>query len=79
MSSDEEDSAAEAFDLPAAGPEMLGLEANKSLGMVDDADSILLDEQVPEGFRRVERADGTIERHYNDSVWIIALDGTTTT
>lgn len=79
MSSDEEDSAAEAFDLPAAGPEVLGLEANKSLGMVDDADSILLDEQVPEGFRRVERADGTIERHYNDSVWIIALDGTTTT
>lgn len=79
MSSDEEEFAAATFDLPAAGPEVLSLEANKSLGMVDDADGIVLDEQVQEGFRRVERADGTIERHYGDSVWIIALDGTTTT
>lgn len=79
MSSDAEDSAAETFDLPAAGPEALGIEANKSSAMVDHADNIVLDEQVQEGFRRVERADGTIERHYSDSVWIIALDGTTTT
>ena len=79
MSSDEEDSAGQAFDLPAAGSDVQGIEANKSLGMVDDADSILLDERLHEGFRRVERADGTIERHYSDSVWIIALDGTTTT
>lgn len=79
MTSDEERSAAEAFDLPAEDPDVLGVEANKSLGMVDNADSIILDEQVGEGFRRVERADGTIERHYKDSVWIIALDGTTTT
>ena len=79
MSSDEADSAADTFDLPAAGSDALGIEANKSLGMVDDADTIVEDEQVQEGFRRVARADGTIERHYDDSVWIIALDGTTTT
>ena len=79
MSSDEADSAADTFDLPAAGADALGIRAHKSLGMVDDADTIVQDEQVQEGFRRVERADGTIERHYDDSVWIIALDGTTTT
>lgn len=79
MSSDHADFDADGFDLPAAGSDALGIRANKSVGMVDDADSIVQDEQVQEGFRRVERADGTIERHYDDSVWIIALDGTTTT
>jgi hypothetical protein len=79
MSSDEADSAADTFDLPASGPEALEIEAYKSAGMVGSADTIVQDEQVQEGFRRVERADGTIERHYDDSVWIIALDGTTTT
>ena len=79
MSSDEAESAADTFDLPAVGADALGIRAHKSSGMVDDADTIVQDEQVQEGFRRVERADGTIERHYDDSVWIIALDGTTTT
>ena len=79
MSSDEAESTSDTFDLPTGGDDALGIRAHKSLGMIDDADTIVQDEQVQEGFRRVERADGTIERHYDDSVWIIALDGTTTT
>ncbi len=78
MSSDPPGSAEQTFGLPESDEQMATINPYKSSGMVDEADAIVADESK-EGFRRVERADGTIERHYTDSIWIIALDGTTTT